>query len=151
MFTKEQKEILQNSINIHGRKLKETIINEEMSELTECFIDELVNGNLTGINEKIADVSICMHMLKMIHNIHYDDIEDYITLKFINSMSRLQKEISKDIRDETRCDFLNQRYADVIVYMIAWKHLNNISDEDIDCWIERKIQRQKMRDEKTLT
>ncbi len=84
------------SIELHGRKLKEVICVEEMSELTKEICkdirDETRRDNLV---EEFSDVLICMRMLSLIHDIQPEEVQKWIEFKIKRQIERDEKYVKK--------------------------------------------------------
>lgn len=97
----EQINILRDSITRLDKKERETfsgfhntiIVVEELSELTKELTKALRNkGNITGILEELADVSIAVDYIKEIFDITDKELEYARSIK----MTELQKKLSGD-------------------------------------------------------
>lgn len=84
------------SIELHGRKLKEVICVEEMSELTKEICKDL-RGETRRDNlvEEFSDVLICMRMLSLMHNIQPKEVQKWIDFKVIRQIGRDEEYFNK--------------------------------------------------------
>ena len=80
---------LVNSINHDGIKLKQVICMEELAELTQAT-SKALRGKLNRENmiEEIADVLICIEMLKIMYGINKHDIQTWIDAKIERQKER---------------------------------------------------------------
>lgn len=77
-------------------------------------------------------------------DIHGRKLKEVICME---EMAELAKELSKDIRGETRTDNLVEEFADVLICMRMISIIHNIKPEDVQPIINSKIERQIKRDE----
>ena len=61
-------------------------------------------------------------------------------------MSELTKEVCKDLRGELRRHNIVEEFADVFICLNNLKLMYNITDEEIQEWVNYKIERQIKRD-----
>lgn len=75
-MTYREHKILERSININGPEIKHTVAMEECAELIQA-ISKALRGQLDRDNlvEEIADVGICIDMLRLIYKINTDEID----------------------------------------------------------------------------
>lgn len=82
---------LAESIRLNGKEIKEIITMEELAELSQQVSKDL-RGKLDRghLIEEMADVYICLQMLKLIHEINDNDIQDWIDYKIDRQIRRDQ-------------------------------------------------------------
>ena len=67
------------------------------------------------------------------------DIENKAII--IEELSELQKEITKDIRKKLNKEHLLEEIADVIIVLHMAKEIYNISESELEEWVNKKIER----------
>ena len=67
------------------------------------------------------------------------DIENKAII--IEELSELQKEITKDIRKKINKEHLLEEIADVIIVLHMAKEIYNISESEIEEWVNKKMER----------
>lgn len=67
------------------------------------------------------------------------DIENKAII--IEELSELQKEITKDIRKKLNKEHLLEEIADVIIVLHMAKEIYNISESEIEEWVNKKMER----------
>lgn len=67
------------------------------------------------------------------------DIENKAII--IEELSELQKEITKDIRKKINKEHLLEEIADVIIVLHMAKEIYNISESEIEQWVNKKMER----------
>ena len=166
-------EFLKKSIKIHGERLKLIIAIEEMSELIKELCKSLRQElRYQDLVEEVADVLICMDMVKIIYDIKDDEYpqsksidvllnSNEITSKLcatrstgtvdiscIKSMSNLTNDLYTKIvgMNTERLSFLDKYYA-VLVSLMFVRVKHHISDEELQAVIDYKNKRQAERDD----
>ena len=91
---KVDKRIISDSINHYGVNLQTTVCMEECAELIQA-ISKAKRGKLDKENmmEEIADVLICIEMLKQIYNISDCSIENWIKRKQERMLRRMEDRV----------------------------------------------------------
>ena len=78
---------ISDSMELHGRELKETICNEEFCELAEELnkinTDDMDSRHLV---EEMCDVTISLKMLMMTHDISSYEIENAVCNNLVNEL-----------------------------------------------------------------
>lgn len=75
-------EDLERSIEINGEQIKKIITMEECGELIQEISKDLRGKfNHCHMVEEIADVLICIEMLKMIYHVDEKELQDFINYK----------------------------------------------------------------------
>lgn len=90
--------VLDDSIAINGEKIKKVICMEECSELIQA-VSKDIRGKLDidNLTEEIADVLICIEMLKIIHRIKDENIQAWIDYK-VDRQQQRDREIVNSIK-----------------------------------------------------
>lgn len=90
----DKTKILKNAIAIYGEPLQHVVAMEECSELIKEISKGLRGeGNEINMVEEIADVTIMIDQLKLMHHISDKEVEDEINFKLLRINDRLQKEM----------------------------------------------------------
>ena len=90
------KNIIDKSINYYGEEIQSTVCMEECAELIQAVSkmirgsDELSDDDYGHLAEEIADVLICIEMLKQIYNIPDCSIENWIERKQERTLRRME-------------------------------------------------------------
>ena len=87
------KSIIAKSINYYGEEIQSTVCMEECAELIQA-ISKAKRGkiNQNNMTEEIADVLICIDILKQIYNITDPQIEDWVEYKQKRILRRCRHE-----------------------------------------------------------
>ena len=81
------------SIEHYGKDLQSTVCMEECAELIQAISKEKRGkSDKDHLSEEIADVLICIEMLRQIYNITEDEIYSWV----INKQERILRRIEKD-------------------------------------------------------
>ena len=85
--------VVQRSIEHYGKDVQSTVCMEECAELIQAISKEKRgNSDKDHITEEMADVIICIEMLKQMYNITEDEIYSLV----INKQERIIRRIEKD-------------------------------------------------------
>lgn len=85
--------VVQRSIEHYGKDVQSTVCMEECAELIQAISKEKRGkSDKDHLAEEIADVIICIEMLKQIYNITEDEIYSWV----INKQERIIRRIEKD-------------------------------------------------------
>ena len=85
--------VVKRSIEHYGKDLQSTVCMEECAELIQAISKEKRGeSDKDHLSEEIADVLICIEMLKQIYNITEDEIYSWV----INKQERIIRRIEKD-------------------------------------------------------
>ena len=108
--------VVKRSIEHYGKDLQSTVCMEECAELIQAISKEKRGeSDKDHLSEEIADVLICIEMLKQIYNITEDEIYSWV----INKQERIIRRIEKD-KQSTKTN------AEII---------RNMTDEELAEWI----------------
>jgi NTP pyrophosphatase (non-canonical NTP hydrolase) len=89
--------VIAKSIKYYGAEIQSTVCMEECAELIQTIgkmirrSDELSDDDYDHLSEEIADVLICVEMLKQIYNIPDYSIENWIEWKQKRILDRMEK------------------------------------------------------------
>lgn len=94
MSDEELQTIWQQSIDHYGTQLQSIVCMEECAELTQAISKKLrepmsPNDHLA---EEMADVIICLHLLKMMYGITDKAISDFVEAKTLRQAERMEEE-----------------------------------------------------------
>lgn len=90
----DKTKIMKKAIAIYGEPLQHVVAMEECSELIKEISKGLRGeGNEINMVEEIADVTIMIDQLKLMHHISDKEVEDEINFKLLRINDRLQKEM----------------------------------------------------------
>ena len=104
------------SIEHYGKDVQSTVCMEECAELIQAISKEKRGkSDKDHLAEEIADVIICIEMLKQIYNITEDEIYSWV----INKQERILRRIEKD----TQSTKTNE------------ERIRNMTDEEMVEWI----------------
>ena len=85
--------VVKRSIEHYGKDLQSTVCMEECAELIQAISKEKRGkSDKDHLSEEIADVLICIEMLRQIYNITEDEIYSWV----INKQERILRRIEKD-------------------------------------------------------
>lgn len=90
--------VVQRSIEHYGKDVQSTVCMEECAELIQAISKEKRgNSDKDRLAEEMADVIICIEMLKQIYNITDDEIYSWVITKQERTIERIKKDTqSKD-------------------------------------------------------
>ena len=76
------KDIIAKSIEVYGKEMQSVVCMEECSELIRAISKELRGeSNRRHLAEEMADVLICIEMLKQMYDIQDVDIDAFVQVK----------------------------------------------------------------------
>lgn len=82
------KEIVQRSLETYGNGMQLVVCMEELSELTQAISKEIRGrGDRSNLVEEMADVIICLEILKQVFEITDEDIDSWIKYKQERNLS----------------------------------------------------------------
>ena len=87
--------VVQNSIKHYGSDLLTTVCMEECAELIQA-ISKMKRGkdNRDNLIEEVADVMICIEILKQVYGISDSEIQNYVCQKQNRSIERMKSDES---------------------------------------------------------
>ena len=84
------KEIVAKSLETYGNGIQLVVCMEELSELTQAISKEIRgNDDRNNLVEKMADVIICLEILKQVFEITDEDIDSWIKYKQERNLFRM--------------------------------------------------------------
>lgn len=91
------KNIIKKSIDFYGKDIQSIVCMEECSELIQCISKELRGkSDIAHLTEEMADVLICVEILKQIYNISDEELNNWIKYKQERILNRIQGDIEND-------------------------------------------------------
>ena len=150
------------SIEHYGKDLQSTVCMEECAELIQAISKEKRGkSDKDHLSEEIADVLICIEMLRQIYNITEDEIYSWV----INKQERILRRIEKDtqstktnaerIRNMTdeelaewitnMCDFERNEEPYKSIYNLNTRIGEEIHDsyEDLLKWLQKEAEQER--------
>ena len=86
------KKIIMQSIAHYGQQKQAVVCMEECSELIQAISKELRGkSDLDHLTEEMADVAICLEMMKLLFNIKQEDIDIWVKLKQKRMQERMKE------------------------------------------------------------
>ena len=84
------KEIVARSLETYGNGMQLVVCMEELSELTQAISKEIRGrGDRSNLVEEMADVIICLEILKQVFEITDEDIDSWIKYKQERNLFRM--------------------------------------------------------------
>ena len=85
--------VVKRSIEHYGKDVQSTVCMEECAELIQAISKEKRgNSDKDHLAEEMADVIICIEMLKQIYNITEDEIYSWVITKQERTIKRIKKD-----------------------------------------------------------
>lgn len=89
------KEIVSKSLDTYGNGIQLVVCMEELSELTQAISKEKRGkGSRDNLIEEMADVMICMEILKQVYGISDNEIQNYVCQKQNRCIERMKSDES---------------------------------------------------------
>ena len=139
------------SIEYYGVTKQSVVCMEECAELIEAYDDLRCNGltdeTRAHLVEEMADVLICLWLLKHMYEVKGRDIRTHHPSS-VGACAALIKAVSKILRYNTekeRLDGLADAMGDVRRWLIRLEDWNGIMSDELDETIEYKTNRQARR------
>ena len=94
--------VVKKSIEHYGKDVQSTVCMEECAERIQAISKEKRgNSDKDHLAEEIADVIICIEMLKQIYNITEDEIHSWVIIKQERTIKRIKRDVqSKETNAE---------------------------------------------------
>ena len=110
--------VVQRSIEHYGKDVQSTVCMEECAELIQAISKEKRGkSDKSNLAEEMADVIICIEMLKQIYNITDDEIYSWV----ITKQERIIKRIEKDAQStETNAERIRNMTDDELAEFLAY-------------------------------
>ena len=108
--------VVKKSIEHYGKDVQSTVCMEECAELIQAISKEKRGkSDKCNLAEEMADVIICIEMLKQIYNITEDEIYSWVITKQERTIKRIKKDVQST---ETNAD-----------------RIRNMSDDELTEWL----------------
>ena len=108
--------VVKKSIEHYGKDVQSTVCMEECAELIQAISKEKRGkSDKSNLAEEMADVIICIEMLKQIYNITEDEIYSWVITKQERTIKRIKKDLQSK---ETNAE-----------------RIRNMSDEELAEWL----------------
>ena len=90
--------VVKKSIEHYGADLQTVVCMEECSELIQA-ISKMQRGkdNRANLIEEVADVMICIEILKQVYGISDNEIQNYVCQKQNRSIERMKSDESQEV------------------------------------------------------
>ena len=111
--------VVQLSIEHYGKDVQSTVCMEECAELIQAISKEKRGkSDKDHLAEEMADVLICIQMLRQIYDIPEDSIESHIAIKQERIMRRIEKDVqSTDTNAEIIRNMTDEELAEWLTNM----------------------------------
>ena len=110
--------VVQRSIEHYGKDVQSTVCMEECAELIQAISKEKRgNSDKDHLSEEIADVIICIEMLKQIYNITDDEIYSWVITKQERTIKRIKKDVQSTKTNSERIrNMTDEEFAEFLAY-----------------------------------
>ena len=111
-------DIIKRSIEHYGKDVQSTVCMEECAELIQAISKEKRgNSDKDHLAEEMADVIICIEMLKQIYNITEDEIYSWVITKQERIIRRIEKDtqFTKTNAERIR-NMTDEEFAEFLAY-----------------------------------
>lgn len=110
--------VVQRSIEHYGNDVQSTVCMEECAELIQAISKEKRGKpDKSNLAEEIADVIICIEMLKQIYNITDDEIYSLVITKQERTIKRIKKDVqSTETNSERIRNMTDEELAEFLAY-----------------------------------
>ena len=109
-------DIIKRSIEHYGKDVQSTVCMEECAELIQAISKEKRGkSDKDHLAEEMADVIICIEMLKQIYNITEDEIYSWVITKQERTIERIKKDVKSTKTNSER--------------------IRNMTDEELAEWL----------------
>ena len=86
-------EIVKETIEYYGKEMQSIVVMEECSELIQAVSKELRGkSDKDHLTEEMADVYICLELLKQMYEITDSDVQEWIDFKQKRAVKRIESE-----------------------------------------------------------
>ena len=87
------KEIVEKTIKHYGKETQSIVVMEECAELIQAISKELRGkSDKKHLAEEMADVYICLELLKRMYEIENSDLQEWINVKQKRALERMESE-----------------------------------------------------------
>lgn len=110
--------VVQRSIEHYGKDVQSTVCMEECAELIQAISKEKRGkSDKDHLAEEMADVIICIEMLKQIYNITEDEIYSWVITKQERTIERIKKDAqSTETNAERIRNMTDDEFAEFLAY-----------------------------------
>ena len=110
--------VVQRSIEHYGKDVQSTVCMEECAELIQAISKEKRGkSDKDHLAEEIADVIICIEMLKQIYNITDDEIYSWVITKQERTIKRIKKDVQSTKTNSERIrNMTDEEFAEFLAY-----------------------------------
>ena len=110
--------VVKKSIEHYGKDVQSTVCMEECAELIQAISKEKRgNSDKDHLAEEMADVIICIEMLKQIYNITEDEIYSWVITKQERTIKRIKKDVqSTETNAERIRSMTDEELAEFLAY-----------------------------------
>ena len=111
-------DIIKRSIEHYGKDVQSTVCMEECAELIQAISKEKRGkSDKCNLAEEMADVIICIEMLKQIYNITEDEIYSWVITKQERTIKRIKKDVqSTETNAERIRSMTDEELAEFLAY-----------------------------------
>ena len=110
--------VVQRSIEHYGKDVQSTVCMEECAELIQAISKEKRGkSDKSNLAEEMADVIICIEMLKQIYNITDDEIYSWVITKQERTIKRIKKDVQST---ETNAERIRNMTDDELAEFLAY-------------------------------
>ena len=110
--------VVKKSIEHYGKDVQSTVCMEECSELIQAISKEKRGkSDKDHLAEEMADVIICIEMLKQIYNITEDEIYSWVINKQERTIERIKKDVQSTKTNSERIrNMTDEEFAEFLAY-----------------------------------
>ena len=110
--------VVQRSIEHYGKDVQSTVCMEECAELIQAISKEKRGkSDKDHLAEEIADVIICIEMLKQIYNITEDAIYSWVITKQERTIERIKRDVQSTKTNSERIrNMTDEEFAEFLAY-----------------------------------
>ena len=114
--------VVKKSIEHYGKDVQSTVCMEECAELIQAISKEKRGkSDKDHLAEEMADVIICIEMLKQIYNITEDEIYSWVITKQERTIKRIKKDVQSK---ETNAERIRSMTDDVCEWRLCDEEAN---------------------------
>ena len=114
--------VVKKSIEHYGKDVQSTVCMEECAELIQAISKEKRGkSDKDHLAEEIADVIICIEMLKQIYNITEDEIHSWVITKQERTIKRIKRDVQST---ETNAERIRKMTDDVCEWRLCDEEAN---------------------------
>ena len=131
--------VVQRSIEHYGKDVQSTVCMEECAELIQAISKQKRGkSDKENLAEEMADVIICIEMLKQIYNITEDEIYSWVITKQERTIKRIKKDLQstetnadriRNMTDDELAEWLTNM-CDIEKFEEPYKSIYNLDTEE---------------------